>query len=248
MTVRVARCASLLILVTPLLACDVASDDPVNDGAGVRDDVETIDAFASAPVAIAMPSAGWIELDSSPIVPWCGAVLVAPDVVVTTASCVVGWDKGFLRAGFGAQVEVAPRVAVAEVLVQKDADVPEHALAALRLAEPVRGIDPVELAMAPLHRRMCGVQSVAYQYVLDGDPSTRWSWQGCVDTDAWLAAQTGAPNCHGDIGAAAFVPSGALLGVVVDARTDGLCSREERIATVADNEAFFDAALDLSQP
>lgn len=242
-----ARCASLLLLVTPLFACDVASDDPANDGAGARDEVESIDGFATATAAMALPSAGWIELDSSPIVPWCGAVLVAPDVVVTTASCVVGWDKGFLRAGFG-QVGRAPMLEVEQVLLQKDAALPEQALAALRLAEPVHGVDPVELASAPLHRRICGVQSVAYQYVLDGDPSSRWSWQGCIDTDAWLAAQTGAPNCHGDMGAGAFVPSGALLGIVVDARTDGLCSREERLATVADNEAFFDAALDLSQP
>jgi hypothetical protein len=245
---RVTRCASLFLLVTPLLACDVASDDPMDDGAGVRDDVvEPIDAFASMPVQATLPAAGWIELDSSPITPWCGAVLVAPDVVVTSTSCVQAWDKGFLHVGFG-EVGRAPLVDVEAVLLQKDAAQPEYALAALRLAEPVRGVTPVDLASAPLHRALCGVQSVAYQYVLDGDPSERWSWQGCVGTDAWLAAKTGAPNCHGDIGAGAFVPSGALLGIVVDARTEGLCSREERLATVADNEAFFDAALDLSRP
>lgn len=236
----------MLALALPLLACDVASEPTER-----REPLEAADAI-DAGIASALPvdlaAAGWIELDGSPIRPWCGAVLVAPDVAVTSAACVEGWNSGFLAVGFG-QIGRGTLVRVEQVIVDADAAEPGLALAALQLDAPVRGVDPVELVGSQLRHTTCGVESISYRYVLEGEESERWSWSGCVgpDGEAWMTAMDGAPNCHGDLGAGAFLRDGDLLGIVVDARGDGGCVGQARLATVAANEKFFDAALELSR-
>jgi hypothetical protein len=42
--------------------------------------------------------------------------------------------------------------------------------------------------------------------------------------------------------------STALLGVAVDAWSDGGCALGHRFASVEENAAFFDVAMDLSTP
>lgn len=240
--------AALLLSSATLLACNVDGVDTSPLPPAVRDEPEPSSDVLVAPAADRLAAAGWIELADSPIVPWCAAVLIAPDVAITHASCVAAYDAGFLRVGFG-EVALAELVDVDAVELQEDAPAPELALAALALAEPVVGVDPVELAFTSGRNTICGVRSISYTYVLAGEPSPRWSWSGCVGArePRWIEAHAGAPNCHGDLGAGAFLRDGSLLGVVVDARSDGECVRDERIATVAANEAFFDRALERSR-
>ncbi|MBC8068995.1 MAG: hypothetical protein IAG13_11735 [Deltaproteobacteria bacterium] len=247
--------ASSTVLVSALLACDVASDgsspsQPIADDHEEPSDAEREDAELDtvAPAATELVASGWLELADSPIVPWCGAVLVAPDVAITSARCVLGYDAGFLEVGFG-QVGAAKTVGVERMEIQRDVE-PELALAALQLSAPVVGADPAELTHAEPRERLCGIRSISYTYALVGESSPRWSWAGCIDPrePSWITAQVGAPNCHGDLGAGAFLPNGALLGVVVDARSEGGCVLDERIATVSANESFIDAALELSRP
>jgi hypothetical protein len=237
---------SVLLLAGSLGGCYVGSEDAprseiVDDPAGEL-------AVAGAEVVPADRSmrhtaSAWLDHEDSPIMPWCGAVLVAPDVAMTAARCVDGWDKSYLNIGFGSLSATA--YPIAEIRVQHDAVDRQTALAAIRLEEPVRGIDPVELALPA--DRVCDVQSVSWIYVLRGEESSRGVWSGCLD-DGELRATAGSPNCHGDMGVGAFLPDGSLAGIAVDAWSEGGCVPGHRIATVADNEAFFDLALELSQP
>jgi hypothetical protein len=189
------------------------------------------------------PAAAWLDHEDSPIMPWCGAVLVAPDVAVTAARCVEGWDRSYLGLGFGPTDSTVHEIA--EIVVQREVEPREHALAAVRLVDAVRDVDPVELALP--RAEVCDVQSVSYVYVLRGDHSSRGVWSGCLNANE-LRATAGTPNCHGDMGVGAFLPDGSLAGVAVDAWSEGGCVPGHRIATVVDNEGFFDLALELSRP
>ena len=235
----------LLCLACSLLGCyggvddsprsEILDDVDASPGEDVADDV-------TAARELQHPASGWIELESSPVVPWCGAVLVAPDVVVTSARCLDGWHHSFMDVGFGA-VQTR-RYGIAEVEIQADVD-RLHALAALRLDEPVVGIDPVEIGSP--RANACEVQAVSYLFVVRGDAGSRWLWEGCL-AEGRLVATAGAPNCHGDLGAGAFMADGSLAGIAVDAWSDGGCVPGQLLATVADHGAFFDAALDMSHP
>lgn len=224
-----------------LTAC-VADDPDRNEAfAVVPEGPHRAEARASGPMrAPALASAGWIDRLDGPITPWCGAVLVAPDVAMTSARCVVGLDPELLAVGFGGTRDRA--YAIADVLLS-DSTEPEHALAAVRLAEAVPDVVPADLGEAS---GGCDLTSVAYRFVERGDPGARWLWSGCLVGKA-LLAETGAPNCHGDLGAAAFDASGALIGIAVDAAGDG-CADRQVLATVADEATFFERALDLSRP
>ncbi|HET6583075.1 MAG TPA: trypsin-like serine protease [Nannocystaceae bacterium] len=194
--------------------------------------------------AMALPASGWLDHEGSPITPWCGAVLVAPDVVVTAAHCLDGLHYSFIDVGFG---RIGSRTyEIAESIVQSDAIDRDRALAAFRLTEPVVGVEPVELDVR--RQDVCEVLSVVYRYVLRGEESERSLWSGCITADE-LRATAGTPNCHGDMGTGAFLSDGSLVGVAVDAWSEeAVCVPGHRLATVADNEAFFDLALDLSRP
>jgi len=237
----------LLLLAGSSAACYVGTEDAprseiVEDAAG---EVAGEDAEVARPADRHMlhPASAWLDHAESPIMPWCGAVLVAPDVAVTAARCVDGWDKSYLDLGFGGIESTVYEIA--EIVVQREVEPREHALAAVRLAQPVRGVDPVELTLP--RGEVCDVQSVSYVYVLRGEDSSRGVWSGCL-SQGELRATRGSPNCHGDMGVGAFLADGSLAGVAIDAWSEGGCVPGHRIATVADNEAFFDLALELSRP
>jgi hypothetical protein len=237
-----------------LLACSAAcyagapgdeDAEPVPFADEDDEDTRPADAIAAAHRGAALPGAAWLDRADSPISPWCAAVLVAPDVVVTAARCIDSPITSHLRVGFG---DIAtPAYAVAEIVLQDDSmdPLPDHGLAALRLAGPVHDVAPVDLALG--REGMCDVSSVANRYVIRGDAGRRWLWRGCVIDDA-LTAEVDAPNCHGDMGAGAFTADGALLGVAVDAWSDGGCALGHRLASVEENAAFFEQAMDLSTP
>lgn len=247
--------ASVLLCAT-VLACDQAPGDRSGqlDIAGFSDDddePETLElvtaALPDAPVrAVALPTAGWLELEDSPIVPWCSATLVAPDVIVTAAWCVDGWHPSHLSVGFDALPD--RRFEIDEVVIEDNPAIArEDALAALRLATPVKGLVPADLRD---EHDGCGITSVAPLYVLRDDPRGRWLWSSCLAGDE-LEASALPPNCHGDGGAGAFAEGGALVGVAIGpgaARDELGCTKGHRIAGVAARSEFFDAALALSKP
>ena len=249
---RLARWACMRSRLTTLLlagvsACYVGTED--SPRSEIVDDDPAGELAVEANVAdtavrkMRHTASAWIDHADSPIMPWCGAVLVAPDVAVTAARCVEGWDKSWLDVGFGGIDSTVHEIA--EIVVQRDVEPREHALAALRLVEPVTGIEPAELALP--HGQVCDVQTISFEYVLRGETSPRALWSGCL-SGSDLRATSGRPNCHGDMGFGAFLPDGSLAGVAVDASSDGGCVEGHRIATVIANEAFFDLALELSSP
>lgn len=237
-------CLPLLIVVA---SCYTGPEDAPRSEVVADDDDTALIAALAGPTAertLRHPAAGWLDHEESPIQPWCGAVLVAPDVAVTSARCVDGWDHSFLNFGLGS-ADSEPHE-IAEIVMQQSDTVPrEQALAAVRLAAPITGVAPAELTAS--REAVCDVQSISYLFALRGEPGSRDTWSGCI-VGSELRAVNGAPNCHGDMGAGAFLPDGALVGVSVDAWAEGVCVPGHRLATVADNEAFFDLALDLSQP
>lgn len=239
---------SLLLVGSAACYAGVEPDDDIEPVAFAADDDDGRPADAILPAArrgAALPGAAWLDRADSPITPWCAAVLVAPDVVVTGARCIDSPSTSHLRVGFG---DIAtPAYAVAEIVLQDDSTDPDpdHGLAALRLAGPVQDVAPVDLALG--RDGLCDVSSVANRYVIRGDAGHRWLWRGCVVDDA-LEAEVDAPNCHGDMGAGAFTADGALLGIAVDAWSDGGCALGHRLASVAKNAAFLELAMDLSAP
>jgi hypothetical protein len=237
-----------LSLASTALACDSGetSDDRATNVAAAGAPSESL-----PPRSLPIAAAGWLDHEESPITPWCGAVLVAPDVAVTAARCVEGWDIDWFRVGFG---DTGTRsYAIAEVLEQEDAVDPTQALVALRLDAPVVGIDPAELDTDSRTRPVCDVLGVAYLHALRGDLGGRWIWSGCLDGST-VRTTSGVPNCHGDMGSGAFTSreaGGRLIGIAVDvgdARDELGCAREHRLESVTENAGFFDRALDLSQP
>jgi hypothetical protein len=184
-------------------------------------------------------AAGYLVLDDSPIEPWCGAVLVAPDVVLTSSACVEG--RGTSRLGVGFALPNSGSSLGTETAVVLDAD---PRLAALVLASPVDEIEPA--SVGAMDRDRCDVDSVSYLYVTGDDVSERWVWTGCFDADsARLVPDDGGPNCHGDSGAPAFSASGDLVGLVVGASGGSPCIESVSLAVLAHSDAF-DEALELS--
>src|ERR1700733_5723006 len=88
---------------------------------------------------------GFIDVYEAVVAPWCSAVLVAPDVVMTAARCVEGIDASRIRFGVGG---VTPDGAeggmfpVRQVIVNPDHAQWQHDLAALGLATPLTNVDP----------------------------------------------------------------------------------------------------------
>lgn len=242
------RRSSLLSSFVLVMACYTGPEESRSaEILGDDDDDIAVAAELAEPAAerpLLHPAAGWLDHHESPIQPWCGAVLVAPDVAMTSARCVDGWDHSFLSFGLGAAGSEAYEIE--SIVVEEDDAVPrEQALAAVRLAAPITGVAPADLAVT--REAVCGVESISYLFALRGEKGSRDTWSGCLE-GADLRAAAGAPNCHGDMGAPAFLPSGRLVGVAVDAWAEGICVPGHRLATVADHEAFFELALDLSQP
>lgn len=236
------------------VACLSIACDPGETSEDLSPNVAAVGAPSDPvpPRSLPIAAAGWLDHEDSPITPWCSAVLIAPDVAVSAARCIEGWDADWFRVGFGDTGSKA--YAIDDVLVQDDATDPDHALVAMQLETPVTGVDPVELDGEVRTRPICDVLGVAYLHGLRGDAGGRWIWSGCIDRDA-LRAASGVPNCHGDMGSGAFAAQdkgGRLIGIAVDIGTevtdDFGCAREHRLQSVSENAAFFERALDLSRP
>lgn len=199
---------------------------------------------------IAHPTGGWLEHERSPLVPFCHAVLIAPDVVVTSARCADdGWDE--LSFGIGESGGPSVRV-VAAMRHPLAAEDPQHALIALTLEGPVTGVEPAQLMEAS--QAPCGVELPTYQVALRGEEGARRIWTACGADDeraGVLIAMEGYPNCHGDSGAGAFVPGARdrVIGWVTGAGFLGpqhpeheVCVTSVELATVEANRDFLEQA------
>lgn len=245
MTKTPAAVIGLASSVLSLLLAGCLAEDELAGDADLSGDAQGVpnvehrapDALASA---AAHPSAVHLLLDGSVIRPWCGGVLVAPDVVVTSTDCVAG--IGAFRLEVGLKTPGAGQSHRVERVVELDHD---PRLAALVLDEVVEGIEPVSVVTP--EGDQCDVQSISYRYVAGEDePLDRWVWSGCytAETQA-LRPRDGEPNCHGDSGAPAFDHDGDLLGVVVAASGHEICI-DEVVLAVPDSGAY-DEALELSR-
>jgi len=212
------RVAALVVgsVLFALGGCDVEDD------ALEVSDVDRLEHELVPPVALGEPAvfpeaplvaSGRLELLDSPISPYCGAVLVAPDVAVTAASCVAGHYPEAYSVAFGdpSMAELAPRAMVADILTDRDADDP---IAVLVLDTPVLAIPAAKL---PTHRieSSCQASAVSHEYVAkhENDPGARWLVTGCLEGEQ-LEALDDAPNCHGEQGSGVFV-DGTLVGLTM---------------------------------
>lgn len=234
------------IVVSPLLgACGSAGlpEDP-SQALATQEPVEA---------AFAHPTGGWLEHARSPLVPFCHAVLVAPDVVVTAARCADdGWDELSFGVGQSGSASVPVIDVVRHPLAAED---PRHGLIALLLEGPVTGVEPAELTQPD--QAPCGVELPTYQIAQRGEEGARRIWTACgVDDEGQrggtLLAMEGYPNCHGDSGAGAFIAGDRdrVIGWVTGAGFLGpqhpehdVCVTSVELATVEANRDFLDEAI-----
>ena len=180
-------------------------------------------------------AAGYLVLDDSPIEPWCGGVLVAPDVVMTSSACVEGYGTSRVAVGFSLPNDGSLHDVDETVVLDAD-----PRLAALLLASPVQELAPAPVGV--LARSRCDVNSVSYRYVAGDDVSDRWIWTGCFEPEtAALVPDDGGPNCHGDTGAPAFSRRDELVGIVVGASGGAPCVDRVVLAVPSDGGAFAEA-------
>lgn len=203
---------------------------------------------------LAHAAGGFFEHDRSPLVPYCHGVLVAPDVVVTSSTCVA---DGWFELSFGVGEPGAADTVRAERLIEHplgEGD-PRHAIVALVLERAVPGVAPAELV--PVDEMPCDVELPTYTVVLRGEIAPRAIWRACAaaEPDA-LVLMEGSPNCHGDSGAGAFLGGSRadLIGWVTTAGhlgpqhpIDDVCVTSVGLATVAANRDFLDSARELSR-
>lgn len=198
---------------------------------------------------------GFLEHARSPLVPFCLGVLVARDVVVTSARCVDdGWSELSFGIGAVGSATIPVDDAMLHPLAQEDA---HHALVALVLARPVLSVAPAE-GIVP-REVPCGVEIPSYEVALRGASALRSVWTACGLTqrrDVFIAMD-GYPNCHGDSGAGVFdgerMDDGVIGWVTAAGHLgpphpiDDVCVTDVEIASVADNPEFLAAALSLSR-
>ena len=245
--------ARLLTTVTALCFALPACDETTEVASEARADVDPPQASAIATLGadadeIELPplaASGRVENADSPITPWCDAVLIAPDVAVTSTHCIEGRYAELFTVSFGDPAR--PRTAnVVEILDDLD---PDRRFTALVLATPIADVEPASLH-ADVPRR-CGFDAISHVHAdkrVKGNVPSRWIWSGCLDGDI-LEARHGKPNCHGDQGSGVFA-DGALIGMTFGPghfEPDMLCSNEVRVVTVRKAERFFDAALAASR-
>lgn len=214
------------------------ASDPSDGAHGVSNESQQRPEALATSVAHA--AAVHLLLDDSYIRPWCGGVLVAPDVVITSADCVLGVRASHLEIGTMAP-GIAEEHAVARV-VELELD---PRIAALVLEHPVEGIEPASIAVP--EEDECGVQSVSYLFVAEPEaPLSRWVWSGCYTAETSAVEPfEGEPNCHGDNGAPVFDEEGAVIGVVVAASNREGCVDEVILA--GPGSGAYDEALELSR-
>jgi hypothetical protein len=220
--------------------------------AGEPEDPSQPLAVADPPMGLVHPTGGWLEHERSPLIPFCHAVLIAPDVVVTSSRCADdGWDELSFGVGEAGSASTPVVAAWRHPLAAED---PRHALIALRLESPISGVEPAQLATP--EEPPCGVELPTYQVALRGEEGARRIWTACGldaegEPDGVLVAMEGYPNCHGDSGAGAFVPGDRdrVIGWVTGAGFLGprhpeheVCVTSVELATVAANREFLDEA------
>lgn len=223
--------------------CDVDDEesvfepDPSEGAKGVPSSYNRADALVPSS---AHPSAIHILLDDAFIRPWCSGVLVAPDVVVTAADCVLGVHPSRLEIG-----TMIPGIHGEHAVDQIVPLTRDPRIAALVLEEPIEGVEPASIASPD--RDECGVQSISYLYVAGPDaPLSRWIWSGCYTAETHAVEPVeGEPNCHGDSGAPVFDEDGDVIGVVVAASGFDVCISEVTLA--GPDSGAYDEALELSR-
>lgn len=239
------RRALLLTSALSLAGCD-SEAGPIEE--------ERIEVESRAPVALGEPAvfpeaplvaSGRLELESSPISPWCGVVLVAPDVALTAASCIAGHYPEAFSVAFGdpSMADLAPRATVADVVTEAQAS-----LAVLVLEEPVVAVAPATLSAKPVESS-CGASAVSHEYVAkhEHDPGARWLVTGCLEGEL-LDELDDTPNCHGEQGSGVFVDD-TLVGITIgmgDAFDGRGCAAALRVARLDRDDSVVQAALALA--
>lgn len=233
----------------------IASETPDPETVSLPAAEEPAVEAAPEPRRAPLAAAGYVDVETSPIVPFCSAVLIAPDVALTAASCAEA--IGLEDAGFGLGIPGEGETTSVRRWYRLQTD---DRLAALVLREAVAGVEPATLD-AVREPENCAVQARSYLHVIRGETSDAWTWDGCLrwneavaDLEPSAPVDQG-PNCHGEPGAGVFDASGALLGVVVhaarraedDACVDALevsVPARERMASLGD---AFDEAMAMSE-
>lgn len=204
---------------------------------------------------------GYLDVRGSLLVPWCAAVLVAPNVVLTAAHCVRDIVPSQVSFGLGRVTATGPeagRYQVREIDLHPDRGQWQNNLAALYLEVRVRGVTPARLGdeAAPTGR----LTSVTYDYVKHGEVGLRrvWAGQAQGDLDPITVLPTeGEPNCHVDSGAGVIGAGDNVLGFLSAGQRehqptpgrggvyDGVkgCYQSFKVAAVARNRPFIAEAM-----
>jgi len=153
----------------------------------------------------------------------CTGTLIAPDVVLTAAHCMVFLGRrlpGFVleprvTAATPETTDPASRVVIhPEFVVQADSGAPLHDLALVLLSKPLRGVAPEKLLSKSESAHIAAgdaVDLVGYGWMSRATPVDGTKNRGrskVVETRSaeWvIGAPTGAQNCDGDSGGPAFV-------------------------------------------
>lgn len=263
------RPLAFAVALASLAACAAPADDDGTTSAGES-------ALVGGTAEARWPAAGYLTRADGSTGALCGATLVAPDVVVTAAHCVLR-ETGPLAFGVG-EIAAARRVPVAAVHVhpnaQRNATVLEKISRAMRLFDlayvvlerPVEGVVPARLADTSPSFASCDVRLVGYGNAPDGT-NRRASVRGCVvlkprlgeDHILEIRPDSDGAVCHrdGDEGHAAIregedgrpVLVGVYVGSVTQSFTD--CRRYLQLLNgyedVAGHRAFLDEAVRASR-
>ncbi len=224
---------------------------PINGGAASA-------SGSNAAEVLVHPSGGFLAHARSSVVPFCHAVLIASDIVVTSAHCA---EDGWWELSFGTGDVSQETIPVEDFLLHPLAHDEHHALVALVLSRPVRRVAPATTVAS--EALPCGVEIPSYDAALRGDRGERRVWTACALESSEPSPRTifvatdGTPSCHGDRGAGAFAPGSGpdrVIGWVTAVGMlgpphpiDDACVTDVEIASASENLDFLDEARALSR-